>query len=315
MNSLLLIILVVICVVVIIFTITLIAVYKLFYVPNILRYSKPMKGLDASNYYDAYADVMKKGKDWFLSMKPEEVSVKSFDGLNLKGYYLIHQNARASILLVHGFHGNGVDDFASIYQFLYELGLNVLVIDQRTHGMSEGKHITFGIKERYDVKTWVEFLNIRNGNDFPVFIDGVSMGCASVLMSIGLNLPKNVKAIIADCGFTSPYEILKSILRTHVHMPDFPIIPCASILTRVLAGFGIKEYSTIEAMKVNTIPTVFIHGEKDSLVPIEMTFENYKACNCEKYIYTTKDADHAMSYLVDTQRYNDLMSEFLLSRC
>ena len=281
-----------------------------FFKPYVLRLTNPMKALDSSGYFADFLEDLEAGKEWFSEQHYINVHTRSEDGIKLHGYFLKAENARGTVMLVHGFHGDGVNDFASAYRYIYELGFNLLIIDQRAHGKSEGKYITFGIKERYDVRSWVQFLNEKLGDDFPIFIYGVSMGCTCVLMATSLGLPPNVKGIVADCGFTNPKDMYVHLLTTRVHAPCFPILPISNVLTKTLAGFDIDEYSTLDAIKNNTIPTIFIHGEADDLVPFSMTQANYEMCKGEKYIFTTPDALHCMSYLMEPDKYNKILGKF-----
>lgn len=61
--------------------------------------------------------------------------------------------------------------------------------------------------DRYDAEKWVEYVIERFGNNSEIFLHGISMGGATVLMASGLNLPNNVKAIISDCAYTSAYDV------------------------------------------------------------------------------------------------------------
>ena len=107
---------------------------------------------------------------------------------------------------MHGYRAGGLTDFAGLYRFYHEQGYDLLVPFQRSHGPSEGKYICFGVKERYDCRDWAEYAVCRAGKDCNLYLSGISMGCATVLMAAGLPLPSNVRAMIGDCAFTSPKE-------------------------------------------------------------------------------------------------------------
>jgi uncharacterized protein len=257
-----------------------------------------------------YEKIILEGRDWINQHNPELVSITSNDGLQLKGYLIRAKNPKRTVLCVHGFRGQGICDFGAICSFYYEQDCNLLIIDQRSHGASEGKYITFGIKERYDVVKWISFLNEKLGDKLPIILDGVSMGATTVLMVSGLELPPNVKGIIADCGYTSPRDIYVHVAKEYYHLPEFPLIPIFGLLCRVIARFDMNETNTKEALVKNTRPVLFVHGESDRFVPLDMSRENYEACRAECYIETVLGAGHGQSYLVQTEYCQEKLKEF-----
>ena len=161
----------------------------------------------ASDVRVAYREMVKNGLAYIDAHEQETLTITSFDGLKLYGLYLPTPNARATILCFHGYRTVGLQDFAPMPAFYHSLGLNVLIVDQRACGKSEGKYTTFGILERYDVLAWAQYLE-RRLDDMPLLLDGLSMGASSVMLAADLPLPKSVHGIVADCGFTSPWEII-----------------------------------------------------------------------------------------------------------
>ena len=291
------------------------AVYVFLFRPNFMRQKGELTVQTDYQPLMKYNPSIQAGADWFLSQNIEEVSIQSFDGLTLYGQFLAvpsgKADAKGTMLLMHGFHGFGLRDYAAFAKFYYDQNYNILIPDQRTHGKSQGKYITFGVKERFDCRDWVLYINSRLGEDKNVFLHGISMGCSTVLMASGLDLPANVKGIIADCGFTSPYEIVKHVLVHDFRLPVFPILPVAKVLVRDFAGFDLHEYSTLEAMKTNKVPVLFFHGENDNFVPVYMTKQNYEACAAPKKLNIEPDARHSESYYKNTSKYKALVIDFL----
>lgn len=175
---------------------------------------------------------------------------------------------------------------------------------------SSGKTITFGFKERYDLRNWIYFLNSKLGDSVPVLLDGVSMGAATVLMCLGLELPQNVKCAIADCGYTRPYDIMKKVFCQTSHLPEHPIMDIANLLIKINAHFWAKKVSATQAMKTNKVPVFFAHGKSDDFVPYEMTLENYNACLAPKHLLLVENADHCMCILLARERYIKELKEF-----
>jgi len=260
---------------------------------------------------DAYKDMIEEGIAWFKAQNPEIWKMRSFDGLLLHGRFLPCENARGTLLLMHGYRSPELRDFSCVFRFYHENGFNILVADQRANGNSEGGYSTFGVREREDCKDWCWMLRRRLGADLPIFMDGVSMGGTTVLMSTALVLPENVKGIIADCGFTSPWDIMTHVLKKWYKMGPFPILHIAGIMARKKAGFGPKDASTIEAMKTNKIPVLFVHGADDDFVPVWMTEKNYEACAAPKEMHIIEGAGHGMSYMTEMERCQKAILAFI----
>ncbi len=250
-----------------------------------------------------------------MEQKPHEtVTVRSYDGLKLVGEYYPHPNARGTILMFHGWHGSPQADFGCAMSAYYSKGLSLLLVHQRTQGSSEGEYITFGIRESRDVHAWVRWHGDRFGKEAPILLTGISMGATTVLMSAGTPYEANVRGIIADCGFTSPWEIIASVVRGR-GLPVFPFVPLMSLWARLFAGFGFREYSTLEAVRNLQIPIFLAHGEADRFVPCQMTKEVYRACgSSDKTLLLVPNARHGAAYLVDHRNYENMIAQFV-NRC
>lgn len=233
----------------------------------------------------------------------------SHDGLKLHARWLPAENAVGSILLFHGYRSCSLSDFAVIIPFYHSLGFNLLLADQRSHGKSEGKFITFGIRERKDVLTWICYHNEQFGSQ-PVYLGGMSMGAATVLMAAGEELPANVRGICADCGFTSPGEILAHVM-SRAKVPRFPLLQLAGIYMKLFAGFDLWECSTVDALARCRVPVLLIHGMDDHFVPCRMSQQAFTACNSEKQLILVEGATHGTAYLTDRTICERALTEFL----
>lgn len=246
-----------------------------------------------------------------LQSKPcEFVTVQSRDRLTLSGrYYHVKDDAPLAIGF-HGYRSCWLIDFCGGADIAFEMGHNVLLIDERAHGKSQGRSITFGIKERQDLLCWIDYALNRFGADSKILLYGVSMGAATVLMASGLKLPENVKGIIADCPYSSPLDIILKVGKQTGYPPKL-IRPFVILGAKIFGGFDVKETTAEEAVRNSRIPILLIHGADDNFVPAEMSEEIAKA-NPEKITrYTFPGADHALSYMVDTPRYRKLVTEFV----
>lgn len=246
-----------------------------------------------------------------LQNKPcEFVAVQSKDGLTLSGRYYHVQDGAPLAIGFHGYRSCWLVDFCGGANIAFQMGHNVLLVDERAHGKSQGRSITFGIKERQDLLCWVDYALNRFGADTKILLYGVSMGAATVLMASGLALPKNVKGIIADCPYSSPLDIILEVGK-QTGYPTKLIRPFVILGAKIFGGFDVTEISAEEAVRSSKIPILLIHGVDDNFVPAEMSEEIAKA-NPEKVTrHTFPGADHALSYMVDTPRYRKLVTEFV----
>ena len=240
----------------------------------------------------------------------EPVEIRSRDGLRLYArYYHIADGAPVHIQC-HGYRSYAMRDFCGGGPLAHELGHNTLIIDQRAHGKSEGETITFGIMERYDVLCWIDYVIQRFGKDTPIFLTGVSMGAATVLMTTDLPLPKNVIGVIADCPDSSPRAIIRKVI-ADMKLPVTLAYPFAVLGALLFGKFqGLGKISAVNAVKHASVPILIIHGEADSFVPCDMSREIAAACASEIRLVTVPDADHAMSYMTDFDCYKNASHTF-----
>ncbi len=241
----------------------------------------------------------------------ETVELLSRDGLKLIGHWKPCPNAKRIIVAMHGWRSGWARDFGIISEFWEKEQCSVLYAEQRAQGESEGEYITFGLLERYDCLDWINWVNAQNGENLPIYLGGVSMGASTILMTAGLELPKNVKGIVADCGFTSAHAIWNHVSSKQMHIPYRGLNSLfADRISQSRIRMSPREYSTVDAMKVCRVPVLFIHGTDDHFVPVEMTYENYKACAAEKQLLIVPGAEHGMSYIVNEPAYQDAVLQF-----
>lgn len=257
-----------------------------------------------------YRGVMDAGRDWFLAQTREGVVISAEDGVSLYAEILEAEDAVGTVLLMHGYRGSALSDFGAVFRFYHEHGYHIIVPDERACGKSGGAYITLGVKESLDCKAWTEFLVRRYGEQLPIFLDGISMGATTVMMATARGLPKNVCGVIADCGFTSPWEIVCAVLRETKLVPVFPFAYLAKIYAGIFAGFRLAELSATDAMKACEIPVFFAHGKKDRFVPYEMTMKNFGACAAPKELFTVEEAGHGMCYLIQPREYEEKILAF-----
>ena len=292
---------------------TVAIVCKLFF-GSLGRRKEKETGVDTSGLVaslEPYKEEIAEGKKWFLAQNLRKVQITAFDGETLHAVILEAPDPKGVILLMHGYRSSGLNDFNLVFPYYQKLGYHLIVPDQRACGRSGGKYITLGIKERFDCQAWANFAAKEFGEDIPLILDGISMGSSTVMMASALPLPKNVSGIVADCGFTSPDEVVRAVLKA-THIPTVPNLFLARMLARTLAKFDFTDASTIDAMKQCHYPIIFIHGKKDDFVPYEMSVRNFEACASEhKRFFSDDNAGHGMCYLERREELQKELENFL----
>ena len=236
--------------------------------------------------------------------------ITSSDNLKLHAYEVKNENKTDKwAIVVHGYTSEG-KLLSSKAKHLYNMGYNVLVPDLRSHGTSEGNYIGMGWHDRLDIIDWINYI-VKNNPKSEIALHGTSMGSATVLMVSGENLPSNVKAIVADCGYTSVYDEFSYQLKQLFNLPAFPIMNFSDVITHIRAGYCLNDASAINQVKKSTTPILYIHGDKDDFVPYYMMDELYNATNSEKEKLTIEGGEHANSDLVNPKLYWSTVNSFL----
>ena len=260
--------------------------------------------------YDPYQEVMGIIYHQLADRPCEEVTILSRDNLKLYGrYYHVKDGAPLDIGF-HGYRSCCLRDFSGGSEISFGREHNLLLVDQRAHGKSEGSSITFGIQERYDCLDWINYAVDRFGKDVKIMLYGISMGASTVLMASALDLPKNVKGIIADCPYSAPKKIIQKVC-TEMRVSPALCYPFVAIGAKIFGSFDLEETDALEAVKHSKVPILILHGEADSFVPCEMSEEIQNACPDNVERHTFPDADHGISYLVDKDRYCKIVDDFL----
>lgn len=294
------------------FVVMVTAIYFALFKPNFMRGSGRPTSMDSKHFLTKENEEKNKADtQWFYDQNPEEITVESFDGLKLLAYNLKAENAKGTWLFIHGHQSGPLREFAGLARFIHGLGYNVVLPYQRAHGKSEGTYICFGVKERYDVRDWILKINEIYGDTLPLYLEGISMGCATVLMTLSFDLPRNVKSVVADCGYTSPYDIMWKVAKKDKNVPMVRLVlGIGNLMARFLADFDFNEYDTFKGLRYNSIPVLFIHGTEDAFVPIEMTIANFQYCTSEKQLFLVENCPHAIAYFIDEEGYHKELVKF-----
>lgn len=262
-------------------------------------------GWQYKEYKDKIVEMMKEAE-----MLPyEQVYTESYDGLKLAARYYHTSDGAPLEIMFHGYRSSAICDFSGGIAYAQSLGFNVLAVDERGHGLSEGKHLTFGVRERYDVISWVNWSKSRFG-DVKIILDGVSMGASTVLLASGLDLPDNVVAILADSPYDTPRNIIKKVCRD-MHLPPRLAYPFVHLAAKLYMKCNLDDADVCKAVKKSKVPLLIIHGDADAFVPHTMSEEIFKNCKEGDERVVFPGAGHVLSFLVDPERYKKCIKELI----
>lgn len=258
-----------------------------------------------------YNDEYEETKKWCEAQDMTDYYITARDGLKLHASYFPAENPERIILMSHGYKGSAFGSVAHMAEYLHDNNADLLFIDQRCCGESEGKYITFGAKEQYDIIDWLKLIESINKYKLPVYLYGQSMGAAAVLLASGQGLPKEVHGIIADCGFHSMKTQLRDIASGwfHLHWVELLLLR-VDLFCRIFAGFRMKDTDVGAALKKNTVPVIFFHGEDDTYVFPRNSVMNFETCRAPKELVLVPKARHLCCSFTDPEMYESKLRDF-----
>ena len=289
----------------------LILLLALYFIYRFMYFS-PKKGqnndfrVEKSMNYQGTLESLHKNISNLVEVPYEDLWIKSKDGLKLHGYYY-KKDSDKFILMFNGYRGTPRSNFAGSAIDAMNLNYNVILCDQRAHGMSGGHSITFGRKEQYDVVTWINFVKEKWGNSIKIVIAGISMGAATVLLASD-KIDPEIK-VVADC----PYSSQKDVIMHSMKWMGFPpkiTWPFAYLSSIIYCHARLKD-DALKNVSNSKSKILIIHGTSDSIVPYEMSERVYLANKDHVQYEKFEGVEHALSYLKDTERYQKIVKEFL----
>ncbi|WP_415334946.1 alpha/beta hydrolase [Clostridium perfringens] len=270
---------------------------------------------DIEKSYTRYVENNLFDEALYNSASKEDITLKSFDGLNLTSTLIMNENpTNKFIVLVHGVSICYVGSL-KYFDIFYKNGFNVLIVNQRRHGKSEGKYSTYGFYEKYDVNMWIEYLKSRFGNDIILGLHGESMGAGTVMETIPIN--NSIKFVIEDCGYSNFHELIGFQI-THAYKNRLvrkilrPSLIFANFFMKTKAKFSMKKIVPIDIVSSTSLPMMFIHGKEDYFVPWYMAVDLYKAkTKGYKELYLVEGAKHAEALEVNKILYEKKIMTFI----
>ena len=249
------------------------------------------------------------GKVWGRQDGIEKVEILSEDGYRLKG--VLMQTLDDAAEAGHKSDGGTPEAMYGYAYWYWTHGYSVLAPDFRCQGESEGDYIGLGATDSEDLAGWVELI-LERDPEAEIVLHGLSMGASTALLYCGReNVPDNIKAVISDCAYTDAYSMFQEKIGSWFHLPAFPVVDSAELMIRLRAGYDLKETSPLKAVSSSKVPTLFIHGKEDRMIPVSMCRELYDAAACEKEIMVVEGAGHAQAADKDPAHYFEEVERFL----
>ena len=245
----------------------------------------------------------------------EDVRVRSRDGLNLAGWFITAPGSARAMLMVHGrnscrsceFDGR----FVELAGQLQSAGYNILMIDLRGHGQSEGTHYTFGEEERWDVLGALDWLHERGFTQVGVL--GVSLGALStVRAALEPDGARGIHAMVLDSCFGDFDAVLQHGFTRETGYPDW-ILPGGLLMTRLLYGVNLEAAKPIDELPRTTAPLMLIFSQQDQYITPEQ-MQLMSAARADAQLWTVPDGEHARIYNNHPQEYAARVVRFLDER-
>ena len=238
----------------------------------------------------------------------KDIYVKSYDHHLLHAYYYENTNSNKVVIMFHGYRGTCRRDFSGAAKYLIDKGVNVVLVDERGHGLSKGHSITFGKREKKDVLSWINYVKTNLGEDKTIYLAGISMGAATILFAS--KYIKEPLKLFCDCPYTTEKEIIsETIKKLKLNVSFF--YPIVNLVSIIYSHTNLNGDDASNAIKESNHQVIIVHGEKDSIVPHELSYRVYND-NKEKVRYELfPNTDHGVSFVTDTPRYKKLLDEFL----
>lgn len=246
----------------------------------------------------------------FTDLK-KDVQITAKDEKILKGHQFLQKQADPRwAVVVHGYQADESEAYV-VGRHFYEQGYNVLTMDLRAHGRSQGDFIGMGVLDSQDLRLWIANL-VQTYPEAQIVLHGTSMGGATVLMTGALDLPPNVKAIISDCAYTSVWDIFQSELKLRFGLPAFPVLNMAEIMASLRAGYNFHDPSPLKAVSQIKVPLLLIHGNADDFVPVTMAHQLDKAApDALTQLVIIDQAGHGDAKYADPDIYYQTLTTFL----
>lgn len=252
----------------------------------------------------------------------EDISFKSKkDNVVLNGWWIPAQSDKIlkvsdkTVIFSHGYGDNRALYDISVMNLAKRLnleGYNVLAFDFRAEGESQGKFVSVGEFEKYDLLAAIDFAK-NNKSSKKINLIGWSMGATTSLLAAADS--NDVQAVVADSPFAKLKDYLSENLPYWSGLPDKPFTNVILSFLPIMRGVNLENVDAIKAVrKFENKPLLLIHSKDDKAIPYSNTERIYEASDkkfSQKWI--TEKADHIRSYLIEKENYEDRIVNFFKS--
>lgn len=254
--------------------------------------------------------LLSEAADWIETAKHDKIYAETSDGYRLAAEEFPERTEETWVLLLHGYTGWKEE----MYQFAYwyqKQGYAVLVPDLRCQGESEGDFIGMGWTDHYDCLLWIGRI-LEASPNAKIVLHGQSMGAATALIMAGSpEVSEHIKAVVSDSAYTEAYDMFGDKITEWFHLPAALFVDSACVMLRLRGGYDLRDASPLKAVKNSGIPTLFIHGEEDKMIDVNMSYELFAAAACEKELFIVEGAGHAQAQDKDPEAYYARIEDFL----
>jgi len=223
-----------------------------------------------------------------IGLEYEDVTMVTDDSVNIHGWYIPADSARATIIHCHGNAGNISGRLETIRQF-NRLGLNVLIFDYHGYGRSEGVPSEDGTY--FDAAAAWNYVTEEKGEPPDrIIIFGRSLGGA---IAVWLATQRPAAGLIVESSFLS----IPDIARTH-----YPFLPVG-----LLAKY---KYNTKRRIPTIHMPVLVIHSPDDNTVPYSHGKKIFELANEPKQ-FLQISGGHNDGFLESAKTYEPTISAFV----
>jgi pimeloyl-ACP methyl ester carboxylesterase len=249
-----------------------------------------------------------------FDLPSEDVGFRSADGVDLRGWWVPRDEARGTVVMVHGLNRTRVEMVKKV-PFVRDRGWNALLFDLRHHGESGGEATTFGVREKDDVRAAIALTRERSPG--PVVLWGISLGGASVVMAAAED--PEVTGVICDSSFRD----LRDTVAHHIRLFRgwrwwLRAVPAWPVAEEVLFWMGRKGGFDTEAADVLSAaarlegrPALFVANSDDRRVPKEIAFELAEAAGPAAEVLIVPGESHGGAWRNGTAAYESAAQSLL----
>jgi len=225
-------------------------------------------------------------------LRVEDVWLTSSDSVKLHGWWIPNANAKFTFLAFHGNAGN-VADRASVYEFLRDTPANVLALEYRGYGRSEGKPSEAGFYRDADA-AYAYLANERKLDPNTIISFGQSLGTA---VAAHLAAGHTVGGVLLEAPFLSAASVARK---------SFWFLPGTGLL-------AYSQFDTKARLKEIRAPILIVHCREDAVLPFRMGQEVYDAARAPKEFLAINDSCHEEASLIAPSEYRVTLLKFLSS--